>query len=358
MRVTNMGGRVIATKRAGVRSYHQHDALGNTIALINDSGVVTDTYTYWPYGELRTSTGSTVNPFKFCGAWGYYTDTTGRTYVRARTLRPGLTRWMTVDPLWPSEHSYIYAALNPVTLRDSSGLSATLSVYGVPLPNGHGLDPGDWKHHACGKHYSGVNWRLTPVGNNTEGDRGVIVQLIDTYQYKGTCPPIGGMVTDFEDHFYEMWYVKWKSRTEYQIFGGCPNENGSMWEYSSDPHDLWLKPNRRDIRFGKHKTIGSAYYIHNPPPAFFNGFTVGGNPKSQDLCSVNVRDPHPGFVFDAAKVTAKQSLKFHWECCCFTNPYGLVTPCSGKLEERTPPFATRFVNDCPCPRVNAGGGTS
>ncbi len=120
MRVTNANGRVIATTRDGVRSYHQHDAQGNTIALIND-GVVTDTYAFWPNGELRASTGSTVNPFKYGGAWGYYTDTTGRIYVRARTLRPSLARWMTVDPLWPEQRAYVYAANSPVVEIDPSG---------------------------------------------------------------------------------------------------------------------------------------------------------------------------------------------------------------------------------------------
>ncbi len=120
-RVTNANGRIIATKCGGVRSYHQHDALGNTIALIT-ANAVTDTYTYWPYGELRTSTGSTVNPFRHGGAWGYYTDTTGRTYVRARTLGPGLTRWMTVDPLWPREVAYRYASASPNRFMDPSGL--------------------------------------------------------------------------------------------------------------------------------------------------------------------------------------------------------------------------------------------
>ncbi len=56
-----MGGRIVGEKRGGVYHSHQHDALGNTIALINDSATLTNTYTYWPYGELRTSTGSTVN---------------------------------------------------------------------------------------------------------------------------------------------------------------------------------------------------------------------------------------------------------------------------------------------------------
>ncbi|MEQ1822912.1 MAG: RHS repeat-associated core domain-containing protein [Fimbriimonadaceae bacterium] len=121
-RVSNIGGRIVGEKRNGSYRSHQHDALGNTIALINDAGVVTDTYTFWPYGELRTSTGTTTNPFKFCGAWGYYTDTTGRTYVRARTLRPGLCRWMTVDPLWPFRLPYTYVAASPASRSDRFGL--------------------------------------------------------------------------------------------------------------------------------------------------------------------------------------------------------------------------------------------
>ncbi|MEQ1824131.1 MAG: RHS repeat-associated core domain-containing protein [Fimbriimonadaceae bacterium] len=139
-RVSNIGGRIVGVKRNGVYHSHQHDALGNTIALINDAGVVTDTYAYWPYGELRTSTGSTTNPFKFCGAWGYYTDTTGRTYVRARTLRPGLTRWMTVDPLWPNQPRYVYCLATPTLRFDYFGLAPEETpppyseiVPGVPL---------------------------------------------------------------------------------------------------------------------------------------------------------------------------------------------------------------------------------
>ncbi|MEQ1822262.1 MAG: hypothetical protein ABL949_07120 [Fimbriimonadaceae bacterium] len=63
------------------------------MALINDAGVVTDTYAYWPYGELRTSTGTTTNPFKFCGAWGYYTDTTP--YKHVIRLQPRLATALT-----------------------------------------------------------------------------------------------------------------------------------------------------------------------------------------------------------------------------------------------------------------------
>jgi RHS repeat-associated protein len=119
--VTNMGGRIVAEERGGTRRLMQHDAMGNVISLINDAGVVTDTYEYWSYGEIRTQTGSSTNPWKFGGAWGYYTDATGRQYVRARTLRNDLGRWITVDPLWPSEPAYGYAGNSPLVNVDPSG---------------------------------------------------------------------------------------------------------------------------------------------------------------------------------------------------------------------------------------------
>ncbi len=126
-----MNGRIVSETRNGVRHFHAHDQLGNTIALYDDSGTKTDSYTYWPYGEVRTRTGTTVNPFQFCGAWGYYKDSTGRTYVRARTLRADLTRWVSVDPMWQlTLTAYVYASADPVTLADASGLYAILGLLG------------------------------------------------------------------------------------------------------------------------------------------------------------------------------------------------------------------------------------
>jgi RHS repeat-associated protein len=120
--MTNVVGRLVAEKRAGDRSYFQHDALGNTIALIS-SGVVTGELSYWPTGEVRESIGTTSVPFKFGGALGYYLDSTARIYVRARYLRSTLSRWMTVDPWWPDESAYGYANGNPTTHTDPNGLA-------------------------------------------------------------------------------------------------------------------------------------------------------------------------------------------------------------------------------------------
>lgn len=126
-RYTSVSGRILAEKRGGTRQFYGADPLGSTAAIYDSSGNVTDTFTYWPYGEIRTSTGSSTTPFKFCGAWGYYGVATGRLYVRARYFRDQLARWQTADPLWPNLPAYTYALNSPVLTIDGTGLQPTSS---------------------------------------------------------------------------------------------------------------------------------------------------------------------------------------------------------------------------------------
>jgi RHS repeat-associated protein len=105
-----------------VKTLFMPDTLGNVIETRNmDTGAQTSSTTYWPYGEVRTQTGTNPSPFGFCGVWGYYTQAGQPTYVRARYYRPNLGRWQTVDPLWPNETAYIY--LSPTFAIDYLGLS-------------------------------------------------------------------------------------------------------------------------------------------------------------------------------------------------------------------------------------------
>lgn len=126
-RITNTVHGMVAEKRNGVRTFHRHDPLGSTIGLVNEAGTTTDTYTYWPYGTLQSSTGSTQQPWKLGGQWGYYTDSATHSYVRARKLRKDLGRWLTVDPLWPLRPSYSYGSSSPVTSIDPLGLKPVRS---------------------------------------------------------------------------------------------------------------------------------------------------------------------------------------------------------------------------------------
>ena len=126
---TTINGMIVQENRGGVKSFYAPDTMGSTVALLNSSGVVTDTYTYWPYGEIRSHVGSSTTPLTFLGMIGYYADVLGSfIYVRARYLRQALTRWQTVDPIWPWEEAYAYASLNPVTGSDPSGLQDSVNM--------------------------------------------------------------------------------------------------------------------------------------------------------------------------------------------------------------------------------------
>jgi RHS repeat-associated protein len=121
VRYTVVNGQVIAENRNGVRKTYVPDPSGSTIALLDDKQKITDTFSYSPFGELKSRTGTTPTPFQYIGTKGYYTDPNNRIYVRARTYQPNYARWMTVDPLWPGESAYGYVRGNPVSFSDPLG---------------------------------------------------------------------------------------------------------------------------------------------------------------------------------------------------------------------------------------------
>ena len=99
---TEPDGRLISEYRDGVTYQHHYDAQGNTRALTNDQGEVTDTFAYTSNGELTERTGTTPTPFQFGGEHGYYTDeTTGQIMARGRDYDPARARWLSVAPLPP-----------------------------------------------------------------------------------------------------------------------------------------------------------------------------------------------------------------------------------------------------------------
>jgi len=94
-------GRAISQQRSTTSSWYHTDALGSTQALSNSSQVTSDTYLYDAWGNPITSTGTTVNPFRWVGNVGYYFDSdTGLYYIRARTYQPTIARWTSADPLF------------------------------------------------------------------------------------------------------------------------------------------------------------------------------------------------------------------------------------------------------------------
>jgi RHS repeat-associated protein len=141
-------GEVIAEKRGGVRRFYVPDPLGSTVALLDNTQTPTDTFSYWPYGEERTRTGTTPTPFRYAGGIGCYRDSPARRYLRARHLDAARGLWLADDPLGPTvrvRNDFGYADHNPVSYVDRSGKMAARPPRRhprKPKPGRGGVGPG------------------------------------------------------------------------------------------------------------------------------------------------------------------------------------------------------------------------
>jgi RHS repeat-associated protein len=119
-------GKLISQSRSNVGVSYLFDALGTARQLTNNSGVVTDSYLYDSFGNRLAATGTTVNPYRFVGRFGYYFDPDSVSYwVRARYYNPSTVRFLSLDPVTMAIQSrssaYWYSSNNPVNLIDPSG---------------------------------------------------------------------------------------------------------------------------------------------------------------------------------------------------------------------------------------------
>lgn len=118
-----MNGELLSENRSGTKRDHVPDPLGSTEALLDSSQTKTDTFTYWPYGEVKTRTGTNTTPFQYVGTRGYFQDSSTKAYVRARYLDVQKGRWLTRDPLFSLLSPYEYSGNSPLVMFDPSGKS-------------------------------------------------------------------------------------------------------------------------------------------------------------------------------------------------------------------------------------------
>jgi RHS repeat-associated protein len=116
-------GNLISQRRGGATSYQLYDRLGSTRQLLDSSQTVTDHYDYYAFGEVRASSGSTTNPFKFIGQLGYYGGADSPLqYVRARYYSAQCGRFWTLDPIALGiDRAYAYASNSPTIASDPAG---------------------------------------------------------------------------------------------------------------------------------------------------------------------------------------------------------------------------------------------
>ena len=89
------GVELISQERNGRTSFYLYDGHGSIVGLANESGVVTDTYSYDAFGNLIESTGTTANNYRYCGE--QFDETTGLYYLRARYMDTSTGRFISQD---------------------------------------------------------------------------------------------------------------------------------------------------------------------------------------------------------------------------------------------------------------------
>lgn len=110
----------------GTGTYYLYDGLGSVANTTAPAGALQKTYSYEPYGAIRTETGS--SPTNFFHFTGEYRDPTGLYHLRARQYDPGSGRFLGRDPLCrrPGASAisrYSYADDMPTELIDPSGMT-------------------------------------------------------------------------------------------------------------------------------------------------------------------------------------------------------------------------------------------
>jgi len=118
---TNFGGMLVHENRGGTESQYVPDSLGSLVGSLDTGQSFTYKAEYWPYGELQSETGTNTSSWSFVGLLGYFRDRDTLSYIRARHYLPGLARWLTVDPAWPSQLAYQYVFDCPIIIGDYSG---------------------------------------------------------------------------------------------------------------------------------------------------------------------------------------------------------------------------------------------
>ncbi|MFY9233102.1 MAG: RHS repeat-associated core domain-containing protein [Fimbriimonadaceae bacterium] len=124
--VNTHGFGLINTNREGTKRYFHFDGLGSTWALTDSSQVVQDTYIWSAFGIREASSGSSVNPFRYVGQFGYYDDGAegsqlGLHFLGLRYYTSGLGKFVSWDSIYSNLNLYQYVHGSPTDLLDPWG---------------------------------------------------------------------------------------------------------------------------------------------------------------------------------------------------------------------------------------------
>jgi len=126
--VRDDSGALLAERMPSGNYYVISDILSSTIGLTNSQGTLVSTWTYDPWGQLVSSTGTITTPLLFVSA--YFDQATGLYKAGARDYDPSVGRWIQPDgggagrscvPPLSADSRFLYVTDDPVNRTDPSG---------------------------------------------------------------------------------------------------------------------------------------------------------------------------------------------------------------------------------------------
>jgi RHS repeat-associated protein len=115
---------------SGTSFYYVRDELGSVTQLVTSAGTVASQYTYDPYGNQTTVSGTTSD----IGYAGYFTHAvSGLDFTLHRAYDPTHARWLNRDPIGESGgiNLYQYTRGNPTSNTDPSGEFVPIITGGI-----------------------------------------------------------------------------------------------------------------------------------------------------------------------------------------------------------------------------------
>jgi RHS repeat-associated protein len=111
--------------------------LGSVVALSGNSGTLSDSYTYTAFGDLRSTTGTSTQPYRYLG--NAY-DSSSKLYdFHARAYDSSVGRFTSEDPINGSAvmpqtlNPYVYGLNGPLAYTDAGGRQAAPVLQGSAL---------------------------------------------------------------------------------------------------------------------------------------------------------------------------------------------------------------------------------
>jgi RHS repeat-associated protein len=179
---------------SGTSYYYVKDQLGSVTHLVTSTGSVASQYSYDPYGNRTTVSGTVVSDVGYAGY--FYHAVSGLEFTLYRAYDPTHARWLNRDPIGETGGVNLYAYVNadPLDFVDPFGLAAHLNLINANTDSQIALS--NWADSYQPAQYNTIVVHGTPNGEFSPNQYGstrilledMVQQLLESKDYDPNLP--------------------------------------------------------------------------------------------------------------------------------------------------------------------------